>query len=112
MRGMNTLAILLSPERILLLKAIISERASSSSVMAGVKLVYFMIFGGGGGGGRLFLLTRDVRVAWEVSDALEDIMDLWSESRLGRPCCLTDNVALSEYLSEDMDGLGAADIVL
>jgi len=72
---MKALTILLNPERIFDLNAIISERASSSSVIAGVKLEYFVISLGGGTGGRLCLLNREVRVAWEVSEALEDMIE-------------------------------------
>jgi hypothetical protein len=62
-------------------------------IRTGVKLVYFMIFGGGGGGGLLVLLTRDVRVAWEVSDALEDIYKRlnMSSKQLDKGWLLTHN---------------------
>jgi len=73
--GMKTLTILLSPKRSLLLIASISERASSASVIAGVKLVNFMSLGGGGGGARSRFRNLEVLVAWDVSDALDDMMD-------------------------------------
>jgi len=70
---MNTFTILLSPVRSLFLNAIISERASSSSVIAGVKLVNLVKSLGGRGGGPLRSL--EVLVAWDVSEALDDMID-------------------------------------